>query len=138
MKSLISTTLLSLLLAIGLAGNVNGQDNNQLGFICVLKSDRTIISRVFKVNMSSSSASEFDWGDEQFEGTGFFRNVQYIRFTRATYFTRGTTYFYIDRTTLDGGRNLGGGSHSCSLVTWGEVDTFVQREVSKLNNTRAF
>ena len=131
MKSLISTTLLSLLLAIGLAGNVNGQDNNQLGFICVLKSDRTIISRVFKVNMSSSSASEFDWGDEQFEGTGFFRNVQYIRFNR------GTT-FYIDRTTLDGGRNLGGGSHSCSLVTWGEVDTFVQREVSKLNNTRAF
>jgi hypothetical protein len=134
MKSLISTTLLSFLLAIGLAGNVNGQDNNQLGFICLLTANEPYIREIYplpfayKVNMSEETAAEFDWDDEEYKGWKISVHVDYIN----------VRFMDINRKTLVGSNGEESDYWSCSLVTWDEVDAFVQREVSKLNNNRLF
>ena len=135
MKPIFNKTLLSFLLAIGLAGSVNGQANDQLGFICVLKGDQNSLPRVFKVDMGATVSIAFSWNTEEWRPRkSLTLNVDYIRHPA----DGDSPAFYIDRTTLDGASVFGRSTHSCSLNTWSEVDAFVQREVSRLNNTRAF
>lgn len=135
MKSLVNSAL-SLLLAIGLAGNVNGQDNGQLGLICVFNSNQTALPRVLKINMSVGEATFFHWNTERFSPILFERTVNYIKTGTSGY--PWDSAFYINRTTLDGGSERDSTNYSCSLNSYAEIDAFVQREVSKLNNTRAF
>ena len=113
------------------------QSDGMYGFVCLRQTPVELPSLnrplVYKVNMDAISSSRYDWATERFNSIELEIEIEYIQLRHAS-----TTLFYIDRTTLEGGYTLTGNSHSCSLNTYSEVDEFVKREISKLNNTRAF
>jgi len=44
-----------------------GQNNSQLGFICVFKTNPNLLEVVAKVNMRQNSAEVFNWDTETFD-----------------------------------------------------------------------
>ena len=111
-----------------------GQNNSQLGFICVFKTNPNLLEVVAKVNMRQNSAEVFNWDTETFDRRELRQTINYISLWNPS----SNTNFYIDRTSLDGGRDRNSDTHGCSVNTWSEVDAFIQRKISRLNETRAF
>ena len=130
MKLLTTTAFLLMALA-----NVSyGQNNNQLGFICLYKANPNGGKVAAKVDMRGTSAEVFNWDTETFNSWTLRKTVNWI----SLYNNFNLSYFYINRTSLDGGPLENSGTYGCTLNTWSEVNALVQREISRLNETRAF